>query len=113
MAATIVKEQPTLTPTPTVAGCAELCLRSFQQCINKAASIHPRELSLIEDQLARFSVWTANIRVFIPGRGSLDHRLREAPDVQGAVAGLLEALDYRLQNCRCMCIGNQPSCVDC
>ena len=111
MAATALEEQSI--PTPKVAGCAESCLQSFQECLRKAASIHARELSLVEDQLARFSVWTANIRVFVPGRGSLDHRLREAPDVQDAVAGLLEVLDYQLQNCRCICFGIQPACSDC
>ncbi|RFU35428.1 hypothetical protein B7463_g890, partial [Scytalidium lignicola] len=98
MADTAVEEQPT--HMPTVARCVESCLHSFQQCLCKAASVHVRELSLVEDQLARFSIWTANIRVFVPGRGSLDHRLREAPDVQDAVASLLEALNYSLQNCR-------------
>jgi hypothetical protein len=85
---------------PTIAGGAELCLHSFEQCLQQAASIHPRELSLVEDQLARFSVWTANIGVFAPGRASMDHRLREVPDVQVVVTGLLEALDDRIQNCR-------------
>ncbi|KAI1636334.1 hypothetical protein F4809DRAFT_650603 [Biscogniauxia mediterranea] len=80
MAATVPREQQP--STPTVAGCAQLCFKSFQECLDKAASIHSRELSLVEDQLARFSLWTANISVFAPSRGSLDHRLREAPDVQ-------------------------------
>ncbi|KAI0101218.1 hypothetical protein F4814DRAFT_432601 [Daldinia grandis] len=86
-------------PHPTVAKSAASCLHSFQQCVQKAASIHPRELSLVEDQLARFSVWTTNIRVFAPGRAALDHRLREAPDVQDAVVGLLDALAFRVQSC--------------
>ncbi|KAI0850769.1 hypothetical protein F5Y00DRAFT_232018 [Daldinia vernicosa] len=84
---------------PTVAESAASCLHSFQQCVQRAASIHPRELSLVEDQLARFSVWTTNIRVFAPGRAALDHRLREAPDVQDAVIGLLDALAFRVQSC--------------
>ncbi|KAI0180727.1 hypothetical protein GGR52DRAFT_2839 [Hypoxylon sp. FL1284] len=86
-------------PNTTVAEIAGSCLRSFQECVRRAVSIHPRELSLVEDQLARFSVWAANIRVFSQGRASSDHRLREAPDVQDAVIGLLQALDYRIQNC--------------
>ncbi|KAI1651010.1 uncharacterized protein F4817DRAFT_312366 [Daldinia loculata] len=86
-------------PHPTVAESAASCLHSFQQCVQRAASIHPRELSLVEDQLARFSVWTTNIRVFAPGRAALDHRLREAPDVQDAVTGLLDALAIRVQSC--------------
>jgi hypothetical protein len=85
---------------PTIAGGAELCLRSFQQCLQQSASVHPRELSLVEDQLARFSIWTANIGVFAPGRASMDHRLREVPDIQDVVRGLLDALDDRIQNCR-------------
>jgi hypothetical protein len=92
-----VKEQDV--PTPTVAACAESCLNSFQRCLNQAAAIHARELSLVEDQLARLSLWCSNISVFALGRGSLDHRLREAPDVQDAISGVLEALDYRLHGC--------------
>ena len=34
----------------------------------------------------------------------MDHRLREAPDIQEVVAGLLEALDDHIQNCRYMLI---------
>ncbi|KAI0183576.1 hypothetical protein EV127DRAFT_414010 [Xylaria flabelliformis] len=84
---------------PTVAECAELCFKSFQQCLNQAAAIHYRELSLVEDQLARFSLWSSNIKVFVSGRGSLDHRIREAPDVRDAIVAVLEALDYRIQGC--------------
>lgn len=58
----------------TVASDAEACLRSFRKCLEHAAAVHPRELSLIEDQLARLSLWIGNIRVFGPGRQSLDHR---------------------------------------
>lgn len=87
-------------PHSTVAESAASCLHSFQQCVQRAASIHPRELSLVEDQLARFYVWTTNIRVFAPGRAALDHRLREAPDVQDAVIGLLDALAIRVQSCK-------------
>jgi len=86
-------------PAPTIAALAKSCVDSFQDCLDKAALIHPREQSLVEDQLARFSLWTANIRVFSPGRASLDHRLREASEVQNIVSGLLEALNYRLQAC--------------
>ncbi|KAM6534561.1 hypothetical protein FALCPG4_004191 [Fusarium falciforme] len=86
-------------PATTVAGSARSCSESFQNCLNKAAQIHHRELSLVEDQHARFAIWAANIRVFSAGRDSLDHRLREAADVQDAVIGLLQALDYRIQNC--------------
>ncbi|KAK6222240.1 serine/threonine protein phosphatase [Colletotrichum tabaci] len=97
------KEQSALTETTpaslTIADLARSCLERFQKCLNKAADVHPRELTLVENQVARFSVWAANIGVFAPGRGSLDHRLREAPDVQDAVGGLLEALGLRALSC--------------
>jgi len=79
---------------------AELCLRSFQECLQQSASIHPREISLVEDQLARFSVWSAGIGVFAPGRASMDHRLREAPEIQEVVRGLLDGLNDDIQNCK-------------
>ncbi|KAK1975650.1 hypothetical protein LZ30DRAFT_764133 [Colletotrichum cereale] len=98
-----IERQPSLTETTTspttIAELARLCVGSFQQCLDKAADVHPRELTLVENQSARFSVWTANIGVFASGRESLDHRLREAPDIQDAVGGLLEALELRAQIC--------------
>ncbi|KAI0968935.1 hypothetical protein F4678DRAFT_441993 [Xylaria arbuscula] len=99
MATMAVPQQQT--PVPTIAGRADSCFKAFQRCLDAAAAIHPRELSLVEDQLARFSLWSSNIRVFVAGRGSLDYRLREAPDVQDAVVGVLEALDHRVQDCLC------------
>ncbi|KAL7951537.1 hypothetical protein V8C42DRAFT_304373 [Trichoderma barbatum] len=83
----------------TIFDCASRCIRSFQQCLPAAASIHARESALVEDQLAKFSLWTANFKVFASGRESLDHRLREVLDIQDAIIGVLEALDYRIMSC--------------
>lgn len=85
---------------PTVAACANQCLESFQQCLISASSVHPREVSMVEDQLARFSSWATSIGVFAPGSASMDHRLRYASEVQSVVTGLLESLNYRVQTCR-------------
>ncbi|UPK95818.1 hypothetical protein LCI18_006753 [Fusarium solani-melongenae] len=84
---------------PTVAACANQCLESFQQCLVSASSVHPREVSMVEDQLARFSSWASSIGVFAPGSASMDHRLRYASEVQSVVTGLLESLNYRVQTC--------------
>jgi hypothetical protein len=84
----------------TIAGTAELSFHLFQQCLQLSPAIPPQELSLVEDQFARFSTWAANIGVFAPGRASMDHRLREAPYVQGAVTGLLETVNNRVQDCK-------------
>ncbi|KAL6814869.1 hypothetical protein J3E69DRAFT_346210 [Trichoderma sp. SZMC 28015] len=84
---------------PTIAIHATQCLESFQQCVFRASPIHPRELSVVEDQVARLSTWAASIGVFSPGRASIDHRLRYAPEVQSVVTGLLESLDFRIRAC--------------
>ncbi|KAM0546213.1 hypothetical protein ACHAPJ_010999 [Fusarium lateritium] len=84
---------------PTIAASANECLESFQKCLFRATSIHPRELSMVEDQVARFSSWATGIGVFAPGSASMDHRLRYAPEVQSVVTGLLESLNYRCQVC--------------
>lgn len=77
---------------PTVSGVVSSCLQEFKLCLDTAAALGPEELSLIEDQLARFSVWTANMAVFVPGRASMDHCLRQAPEVLDIVIGVLDAL---------------------
>lgn len=84
---------------PNIAITANECLVSFQECLNTAANFHPRELSMVEDQLARFSTWATSIGVFAPGRASMDHRLRHTPDVQSVVTGLLDLLNKRIRNC--------------
>ncbi|RSM12538.1 hypothetical protein CEP52_002366 [Fusarium oligoseptatum] len=84
---------------PTVAASANQCLESFQQCLISASSVHPREVSMVEDQLARFSSWATGIGVFAPRPASMDHRLRYASEVQSVVTGLLESLNYRVQTC--------------
>ncbi|KAF6804483.1 serine/threonine protein phosphatase [Colletotrichum sojae] len=83
----------------SVAGYVQSCLISLELCLQKAAKIHPRELSMVEDQFARFSVWKDSIGVFSEGRGSLDHRLREARDVREIITTLSETFNYRLQEC--------------
>ncbi|KAL9573938.1 hypothetical protein ACKAV7_001930 [Fusarium commune] len=93
-------------PRAIVAESAGKCFESFQHCLNSAGradklSTPGSQMSLVrvEDQLARFQLWTANICVFGTGRDSLDYRLREAPDVQTPVIGLLQALDFRVKTC--------------
>lgn len=86
----------------TISNCATRCHGSFQQCLVKAASIHAREEALIENQLAKYSLWTAYFQVFGSGRESLDYRLRESFDVQDAIIGVVEALNYSVLKCRCL-----------
>ncbi|KAK4246938.1 hypothetical protein C7999DRAFT_14968, partial [Corynascus novoguineensis] len=82
----------------TISECAGSVLDLFQQCLTLSASLHPREAALVEDQLTRFSLWASSIGVFAPGRASMDHRLREAPDVHDAVTTLLDSAYDSMQD---------------
>ncbi|KAF5978883.1 hypothetical protein FCOIX_5594 [Fusarium coicis] len=104
MSVTIGRETDAHPPTASVSQSAQKCFESFQQCLNSASqSDKPNaawpKLSVVrvEDQLARFRLWTANIRVFSTGRDSLDYRLRDASDVKTPIIGLLQALDFRIK----------------
>ncbi|KAF3068145.1 hypothetical protein CFAM422_008151 [Trichoderma lentiforme] len=54
---------------------------------------------MVEIQLGEFSLWTAFNGVFVSGRESLDYHLRGSPDLQDAIIGVMEALDYSIPNC--------------
>ncbi|KAJ0159680.1 hypothetical protein CTA2_9284 [Colletotrichum tanaceti] len=84
---------------PNIAASANKCLESFQECLQRASAVHARELSRVEDQIARFSTWATAMGVFAPERASMDHRLRYASDVRDVVDGLLESLSYRVRAC--------------
>lgn len=92
----------TLVPdhVPSIADAAGQCLTRFQKCLQQSALISSQETALVEDQLARFSLWTASIGVFVGGRASLDHRLREAQEVHDVITGLLETLEDQVEACQ-------------
>lgn len=104
MSKSLARETGAHTPTASVLKCAQKCFESFQNCLNSASkSDKPNApwpklpLVRVEDQLARFQLWAANIRVFSTGRDSLDYRLREASDVKTPIVALLQALDFRIK----------------
>ena len=84
---------------PTIAEVAARCLNYFNNYFGQTASIQPRQYSLVEDQFARFSIWTSNIGAFAPGQASVDHRLKEVPEIHDVVTGLLEALNDGIEQC--------------
>ncbi|KAL4761003.1 uncharacterized protein BDW70DRAFT_150430 [Aspergillus foveolatus] len=81
----------------TISQCANICLQSFNDCLAQFHLLSPRQQSAVDDQLGRFSIWVSNIGVFAPTRGSLDYRLREAPDIQRLVRRLLRTLNDYIQ----------------
>lgn len=69
-------------PVAPISSKAAACLSSFDYCITIAASIDAQRQSSLEDQIARFSIWTSNMAAFAKSKLSLDHRLRWAPKVR-------------------------------
>ncbi|KAI2473481.1 fungal-specific transcription factor domain-containing protein [Annulohypoxylon bovei var. microspora] len=82
-----------------ISNLARQCLISFEQCLQGTSGLDSQRRSTIEDQMARFSIWTSNMAVFASGKVCMDHRVREAPEVQRLVLGILEILQGRLEEC--------------
>jgi len=89
---------------------SQICVAVFEQCLADAEAIHPRERSLIEDQRSRFLVWAGNIGALSSTRASLDHRLREAPEVLEIILALLASLEKGLGECRRILASLGPPC---
>ncbi|OTA88778.1 hypothetical protein M434DRAFT_120425 [Hypoxylon sp. CO27-5] len=60
---------------------ARQCLISFERCLRGTSTLDSQRYSTIEDQMARFSIWTSNVAVFAGGKACMDHRVREAPEI--------------------------------
>lgn len=84
---------------PTVSGTARKCLLSFRECLGGVAALDPKRQSFLENELARFSLWTSNIGVFARSHASLDHRLRRVPSIQREIVGQLEKLHRCVEQC--------------
>ncbi|KAL6899982.1 hypothetical protein GGI43DRAFT_54469 [Trichoderma evansii] len=84
-------------PQPTISERARRCLVSFQECLAGMITLGPIRKSLIENEFARFSIWTSNVGVFASGRASIDYHLRKEPSIQRLVLGLLEVLHGRIE----------------
>ncbi|KAH6991846.1 hypothetical protein EDB82DRAFT_494611 [Fusarium venenatum] len=76
---------------------AAACFRLFDTCMARAANVDAQRQSCIEDQMARFSLWTSNMAVFARSKLSLDHRLRWTPQVRDLVTSLLGLLENDIQ----------------
>ncbi|KAJ6443904.1 protein phosphatase-1 [Purpureocillium lavendulum] len=72
-----------------IASSAVACNTSLERCANGSTVVDARRQSAIEDQIARFSIWTSNMGDFARPNLSLDRRLRDAVVVRDIVVGLL------------------------
>lgn len=74
---------------------ADECLSDFDALVivQPASDNHRNCNDLnIEEQRARFLIWSANIGIFADGHASLDYRLRENWDARNLMLDLLESL---------------------
>ncbi|ETS86734.1 hypothetical protein PFICI_00562 [Pestalotiopsis fici W106-1] len=94
--ANVLSTQALFTP---ISASARTCLDEFNRLLQSTLSLDGRRYSAIEDQMARFSLWTSNMAVFAPGRNCMDHRVREAPEVQRLILGILTVLQSRISEC--------------
>jgi hypothetical protein len=75
---------------PTIAEHASQCNRLFMKYM--AMPEITLDLTLMDDQLARFRLWASNMDVFGPSNISLDYRLRYSPTVVGIIHQLLDVI---------------------
>ncbi|KAH7207182.1 hypothetical protein DER44DRAFT_840640 [Fusarium oxysporum] len=92
----------------TIADHVSACLQGFSSVCSSPAiwkngipddNTH-NDISLVklQNELSRFKVWSGNIGAHKKGRSSLDHRLRDASNIQDQVVELLEDLRESLQD---------------
>ena len=86
-----------------IAVAANSCLSAFQDLL--AGQVAPEK---IEQQLARFNFWAANIGVFAPSRASLDTRLSSRGGIKyrPLILQLLHVLEKNLRNVQTANDGN-------
>ncbi|KAM0667768.1 hypothetical protein ACQRIU_003633 [Beauveria bassiana] len=74
----------------TIAQHALRCSQAFETCL--AAPQTTYDPTIMEDQMARFTLWTSNMDVFGPPNVSLDYRLRYSPTVVDILHQLLDVI---------------------
>lgn len=85
---------------PTIAEHATQCNSLFQRKM-AIADIVP-DPTIMDDQLARFTLWANNMDVYGPLNVSLDYRLRYSPTVVQILHQLLDVICETLDSCKCL-----------
>jgi hypothetical protein len=83
--------------SPTIAEHATQCQSLFHKYM-----VMPEILpdpTIMDDQLARFSLWLSNMDVYGPLNVSLDYRLRFSPTAADIMHQLLDVVCDTLQSC--------------
>lgn len=83
---------------PTIAEHAVQCNSLFRKYM-VLPEIVP-DPTIIDDQLARFTLWASNMDVYGPLNVSLDYRLRFSPTVVDIIHQLLDVICDTLASCK-------------
>ena len=92
-------QKNTITPATTrLYDHADGCCRLFDSYLSHP---HAGSFDAVETQKARFNIWAANLGAFTYQNASLDHRLRDNPEIRDMVHQLLDVLQRNLQYGTC------------
>lgn len=82
---------------PTIAEHATQCQSLFNKYITMSDTVP--DPTIMDDQLARFSLWTSNMYVYGLPNVSLDYRLRFSPTAADIIHQLLDLICDTLLSC--------------
>jgi hypothetical protein len=82
---------------PTIAEHAKQCQSLFHKYMVMPEIV--QDLTIMDDQLARFSLWASNMDVYGPLNVSLDYRLRFSPIAADIIHQLLDIICDTLLSC--------------
>jgi hypothetical protein len=73
------------------------CLDSFK-IVSNLDSIDLDTSEQVHEEAGRFRIWTSNVSAHINGRSSLEHKLRDSPELSAAITKYLEILLSTLES---------------
>lgn len=85
-------------PSPTIAEHATQCQSLFHKYMVMPEIM--ADPTIMDDQLARFSLWASNMGVYGPPNVSLDYRLRFSPIAADIIHQLLDIIYDTLLSCQ-------------
>lgn len=85
--------------SPTIAEHATQCQALFHKYMGMPEIVP--DPTIVDDQLARFSLWASNMDVYGPLNVSLDYRLRFSPTAADIIHQLLDIICDTLLSCQC------------
>lgn len=83
---------------PTIADHTTHCIALFQRYMIVLGLV--LEITVIDDQRARFTLWASDMDIYGPLNASLDYRLRFSPTIVESIHQLLGVICDTLTSCK-------------